>query len=130
MLVRPLPGARRRRSLAASSRGLGVSRVGTFMRVTLPLLRHALGVSLALVFLSCMKELPLTMLLAPEGTRTLAVRLWSETHEAAFAEAAPRALAVLGISTSFVGLLLLRERGSGARVERAASGETPILQGA
>jgi iron(III) transport system permease protein len=130
--VGPLRSALYSRSprLEEASRGLGASRAATFVRVTLPLLRHAMGVSLALVFLSCMKELPLTMLLAPEGARTLAVRLWSETHEAAFAEAAPRALAVLGISASFVGLLLLRERGAGSRPRRAVSGEGPILQGA
>ncbi|MEX0654241.1 MAG: iron ABC transporter permease [Phycisphaeraceae bacterium] len=96
--------------LEEASRALGHSQLATFFRVTLPLLRPGLVVSLALVFLSVMKELPLTFLLSPLGFGTLATNLWSYTEEAMFAEAAPFALLILLISATFVGVLLASER--------------------
>lgn len=94
--------------LEEASRSLGWGRVQTFFRVTLPLLRSGLVVSVALVFLSAMKELPLTFILSPLGFETLAMNLWSLTNEAMFAAAAPYALTILVFSGLFVGLLLLR----------------------
>ncbi|MEX0741919.1 MAG: ABC transporter permease subunit, partial [Phycisphaeraceae bacterium] len=94
--------------LEEASRSLGWGRIQTFYRVTLPLLRSGIVVSVALVFLSAMKELPLTFILSPLGFETLAKNLWSHTNEAMFAEAAPYALTILIFSGLFVGLLLLR----------------------
>ncbi len=93
--------------LEEASRSLGAGRLETFFRVTLPVLRHGLIVSMALVFLSCMKELPLTMLLAPIGFETLAMNVWNYTENVEFAQAAPYALAILIFSAAFVGVLLL-----------------------
>jgi iron(III) transport system permease protein len=42
-----------------------------------------------------MKELPATLLLRPTGTNTLATSLWTETGVAAYAAAAPYALALV-----------------------------------
>ncbi|MFA9479169.1 ABC transporter permease [Phycisphaerales bacterium AB-hyl4] len=95
--------------LEEASRSLGHGQIATFFRVTLPLLRPGLVVSLALVFLSVMKELPLTFLLSPLGFGTLATNLWSYTEEAMFAEAAPFALLILLLAAMFVGVLLANE---------------------
>jgi iron(III) transport system permease protein len=96
--------------LEEASRALGFSPFSTFARVTLPLLRPGLIVSLSLVFLSAMKELPLTMLLAPPGFETLSMNIWQYTEDATYARAAPYALCVLGVSSLFVGVLLVNER--------------------
>ncbi len=96
--------------LEEASRALGYGPISTFTRVTLPLLRPGLIVSLSLVFLSAMKELPLTMLLAPPGFETLSMNIWQSTEEASYAQAAPYALCVLAISSLFVGVLLFNER--------------------
>jgi iron(III) transport system permease protein len=59
-----------------------------------------------------MKELPITLLLAPVGFQTLAFNTWSYAEEAMFGEAAPYALTIMFFSACFVGLLLARERTS------------------
>lgn len=93
-----------------ASRSLGSGRWKTFWRVTVPVLRHGLIVATALVFLSCMKELPLTMLLSPTGTHTLAMEVWSYSEEGLYGKVAPFALTILLFSAAFVGILLLRGR--------------------
>jgi iron(III) transport system permease protein len=95
--------------LEEAARSLGFSPLGAFIRVTLPLLWRGALASTALVFLSCVKELPLTFLLAPVGFDTLATRVWGYTSEAMYAEAAPHALLIVAFSALFVGLLLTRE---------------------
>ena len=92
--------------LEEAARSLGVGPIRAFARVTLPLLRNGLVASVALVFLSAMKELPLTFLLAPLDFQTLATNVWSYASEAMFAHAAPYALMILLISAALVGLLL------------------------
>ncbi len=96
--------------LEEASRALGRGPGATFWRVTVPVLRNGLLVSLALVFLSCMKELPLTMLLAPIGFESLAMNVWDHSENAEFARAAPFALAILLVSALFTAVLLLSGR--------------------
>lgn len=95
--------------LEEASRALGKGFMKTSLAVTLPLLRPGLMVSLALVFLSTMKELPLTMLLKPYDFTNLAYELWARTDERLFADAAPFALGILVVSVVFVGALLAGE---------------------
>ncbi len=94
--------------LEEASRSLGCGPLRTFMRVTFPVLRSGLAVSVALVFLSAMKELPLTILLAPIGFSTLAINAFNYAQEAMFIEAAPYALAIVAFSAMLVGLVLWR----------------------
>lgn len=93
-----------------AARALGCSPLTAFARATLPLLWRGVVASTALVFLSSLKELPLTFLLAPVGFDTLAMRVWGYTSEAMYAEAAPYALLIAIFSGVFVGLLLSQEK--------------------
>ena len=96
--------------LEEAARGLGYSALTAFFKATFPLLVRGLTVSVALVFLAVMKELPITFLLSPPGYETLATNVWSYTSEAMFAEAAPYALTLLLFSALFVWVLLIQER--------------------
>jgi iron(III) transport system permease protein len=99
--------------LEEAARSMGRSRLRAFGEVTLPLLRRGLLVSIAFVFLSAMKELPLTFLLAPPGFETLALGTWSYAREALFGQAAPYALLTMAFAAAFVGVLLAQEREEG-----------------
>ncbi|MDX1564231.1 MAG: iron ABC transporter permease [Phycisphaeraceae bacterium] len=94
--------------LEEASRMLGRGPVRTYLTVTFPLLKTGLLAAAALVFLSALKELPLTFILSPQDFPTLAKSVWDLSGEVDFAGAAPHALAILICSTMFVSLLLLR----------------------
>ena len=89
-----------------AARLLGRGPVRAFAEATLPVLRRGLAASVALVFLSALKELPLTFLLSPLGFESLATRAWSAAGESLFAVAAPYALVLIATSTLLVGLVL------------------------
>ncbi|WP_102127600.1 ABC transporter permease [Deinococcus planocerae] len=96
--------------LEEAARVLGARPGRTLWRVTLPIMRPGLLTSAALVFLSVLKELPLTLLLAPTGFDTLARGVWTATEEAQYAAAAPYALALAAGGALLTGLILRRER--------------------
>lgn len=105
--------------LEEAARGLGRTSLGAFAAVTFPLLRRGLVVSVAFVFLSAVKELPMAFLLSPLGFSSLAMGVWGATTEALYGVAAPYALVLIGASTLLVGLLLAE------RAVEAPAGETP-----
>lgn len=107
-------------NIEEAARSLGRTPLRAFASVTLPLLRPGIIVSIAFVFLSAMKELPITFLISPLGFDPLAINVWSYANEAMFARAAPYALAIMAFSALFVGLLLVREK-STSRQTHAAS---------
>jgi iron(III) transport system permease protein len=92
------------------ARTLGRSPGAVLREVTLPIIRPGLVAGGALVFLTAMKELPTTILLAPTGFDTLAVRIWSTTSEGFFARAAPPALLMVLVAAASLWLLLRQER--------------------
>lgn len=92
-----------------AARSLGRSPLRAFASTTLPLIRTGIVVSIAFVFLSAIKELPLTVLLSPPGFETLSTNVWGYASEALFGQAAPYALAIVGLSAVFVGILLRYE---------------------
>jgi iron(III) transport system permease protein len=81
-----------------AARSLGHTPINVARRVTLPLIRSGLLSGGALVFLTAMKELPITLLLGPIGFRTLATATWSATAEGFFARAAAPALLLIVVS--------------------------------
>ncbi|MFK7160008.1 iron ABC transporter permease [Marinospirillum sp. MEB164] len=97
-------------NLEEAAFSLGYSPLATFYHVIFPRLRRSLLASATLVFLFCMKELPITMLLSPTNYTTLAVTVYTRTSEGMMAEAAPFAAAILLFSTLSVGLVLNREK--------------------
>ena len=81
-----------------AARSLGRGRFGVFTRITVPQIVPGLSSGALLVFLTVMKELPVTLLLSPIGFETLATHVWSATSEAFFARAALPALILVGLS--------------------------------
>lgn len=80
------------------ARSLGLSSFQVIRRVTLPLSAPAIGAGAALVLLTCMKELPATLLLRPTGVDTLATSLWTHTGVGAYGAAAPYGLALVALA--------------------------------
>jgi len=97
-------------NLEEAARALGRTPAQAFFSVTVPMLKRGLLVSVAFVFLSAMKELPITFLLSPPGFESLAMKTWSAANEAMFDAAAPYALTIMFFSAAFVGLLLVQEK--------------------
>ena len=99
--------------LEEAARGLGRRPLHVFTSVTAPLVAPGLLAGAALVFLSAMKELPVTLLLRPIGFDTLATEVWTATSVSAYSAAAPPALALMVFAAPAV-WLLLRPRTAGA----------------
>ncbi len=97
-----------------AARSLGRNQLRVWASVTLPMVRPGIIVGAALVFLTVMKELPATLLLAPTGFRTLATEMWAAADEGFFAGAAVPGLLLIVVSAIPVAVLLLRERRAGA----------------
>jgi iron(III) transport system permease protein len=95
-------------TLEEASRALGVSPTRTFLRVTLRLTAPAAAAGASLVFVAAATELTATLLLAPTGTRTLAMRFWSLSGELDYPAAAPYAAALIVLSIP-VTVLLYRQ---------------------
>jgi iron(III) transport system permease protein len=93
------------------ARATGSTPLQVLRRVTLPLAAPGIGAGAAMVFLTCMKELPATLLLRPLGTDTLATKLWTETGVAAYSAAAPYAAVLVLLSAVPTYLLTVRSRG-------------------
>lgn len=95
--------------LEEAARSLGLSRRQAILRITIPLLQPGIWAGFALVFLSTIKELPVTLLLGPAGYSTLATQIWSATGEAFFTRAAAPALILLAVSALSIFLILGQE---------------------
>jgi iron(III) transport system permease protein len=93
--------------LEESSRSMGLSPGRTFLRVTGPLILPAALAGGALVFLGTINELTATLLLAPTGTRTLAIQFWTHVNNLDYGQAAPYA-AVMVLLSMPVAYLLFR----------------------
>ncbi len=91
-----------------AARGLGRRSWQVLLTIILPLLRPGVLAAASLVFLTAMKELPATLILAPIGYRTLATSVWNAVSEAFFARAAAPALLLIAVTA--VPLILLSRR--------------------
>jgi iron(III) transport system permease protein len=93
-----------------AARTLGRSPGAVLRDVTLPIIRPGLVAGGALVFLTAMKELPTTILLAPTGFDTLATRIWGATSDGFFARAALPALLMVAVAAASLWFVLRAER--------------------
>ncbi|MEV4141611.1 iron ABC transporter permease [Dactylosporangium sp. NPDC049742] len=91
--------------LLEASRSLGVSGLGTLIRVVLPLVLPSALTGFVLVFLATSTELTATLLLAPTGTETLATAFWSASDELDYVASAPYAAAMIALSAPLTILL-------------------------
>jgi len=95
-------------SLEEASGSLGTPPAGTLARITLRLIAPAAATGASLVFVAVATELTATLLLAPTGTRTLAMRFWSWSSELDYAAAAPYALTMIVLAVP-VTMVLYRQ---------------------
>lgn len=93
------------------ARTLGATPLRVFRTVTFPLVRSGLVAGVAMVFLTVIKELPVTLLLSPTGFTTLAGMVWAGTSEGFYTRAAPAALLLIFVSFLSVVLLVLDDYG-------------------
>lgn len=96
-------------ALEEASRTLGHGGAATFRRVVLPLSRPGILTGAALVFLTIMKELPATLMLAPTEFTTLATHVWSTTTDNFYGRAAAPALVLVLLASMPTALLALRD---------------------
>lgn len=105
-------------NLEESARSLGRTPWQTLREITLPLVRPGVISGAMLIFLTAIKELPATLLLAPLGFSTLATQIWQATAEnAAFTQAAVASLMMLMVSTIATLIILSQERRSHKKLD-------------
>ena len=109
--------------LDEAARSLGARPLSRFLRVSVPLMAPGLGAGAALVFIAASTELTSTLLLAPTGTRTLATQFWAHSSALEYAEAAPYAALLVGVSLPATWLL-----SRSARRPRPGAATTPPLE--
>ena len=91
-----------------AARTLNAGPLEAFRRVTLPLIMPGVVVGSILVFLTTMKELPVTLMLQPIGMDTLVIIIWDAQSALAYRYAAIPALVLIFISGLSM-LILLRQ---------------------
>lgn len=98
--------------LERAAAALGRSPAGSLLAVTLPLAAPGVAAAMALVAMGVSTELTATLLLAPNGTRTLATEFWALTGELDYAKAAPYAVLMILLSLPMTALLHAQTRKS------------------
>jgi iron(III) transport system permease protein len=91
--------------LEQAAMSLGRSPFRAFMAVTLRLAAPGIAASLCLVSLGVATELTATLMLAPNGVRTLATAFWSLVSEIDYMAAAPYAASMVLVSAPLTFLL-------------------------
>jgi iron(III) transport system permease protein len=86
---------------------LGTTSFGLLWRVHIPLIRPAVIASTLLIFVECMKELPVTLMLRPINTETLSTLLYADASRGNYEESAIAALLIVAVGIIPV-LLLTR----------------------
>ena len=102
--------------LEEAARSLGRPPLLAFATVTLRFVMPSALAGAALVFLGIVTELTSTLLLAPNGTRTLAIQFWSRVNDIDYAGAAPYASLMILLSLPVTYLLFARSRSEATAV--------------
>jgi len=110
----------------AAARTLGATPTEVVRRVLLPLSRSGAIGGATLVFLTIVKELPATLLLAPTGFSTLATRVWSATDEAFYTRAALPALLLVLVGSLPLAVSMVRQE---RRRSRAMPAPSTVMRG-
>jgi iron(III) transport system permease protein len=92
-----------------AARSLGRTPLGVLRTITAPLTANGMLAGGALVFLTAVKELPATLILAPIGFETLATEIWKATSVGFFERGAVPSLVLLAISAIPLYMLTARE---------------------
>jgi iron(III) transport system permease protein len=92
-----------------AARSLGRSPFAVLRSITAPLIASGVLAGAALVFLTAIKELPATLILAPIGFETLATEIWNATSVGFFERGALPSLVLLAVSAAPLYLLTARE---------------------
>jgi iron(III) transport system permease protein len=95
--------------LEEAGRSLGRRPIAVLRTITVRLAAAGLLAGAALVFLTAIKELPATLILAPIGFETLPTEIWKQTSAAFYERGAIPALALLIISAPPLYLLTARD---------------------
>ncbi|ERI38350.2 iron ABC transporter permease [Arthrobacter sp. AK-YN10] len=98
------------KELDEAAQSLGKAPLVSFFRVTLRLSAPAAAGGAALVFLAIVNELTATLLLSPNGTKTLATEFWSKSSEIDYTGAAPYALLMILLSAPMTYLLFQQSK--------------------
>src|SRR5680860_31656 len=96
--------------LEEAARSLGRTPTAAFLAVTTRFIAPSALAGAALVFLGIVNELTATLLLAPNGTRTLAIQFWSQVNDINYAGAAPYAMLMIALSLPVTYLLFAKSR--------------------
>ncbi len=96
--------------LERAAAALGRAPLATALTVTARLAAPGLAAAMALVGLGVTTELTATLLLAPNGTRTLATEFWSWSSELDYARSAPYAVLMIAVSLPLTLLLNVQSR--------------------
>lgn len=95
--------------LIEAAGALGAGRLRVFRRVTLPMLLPGVVAGGALVFLTTMKELPITLMLRPSGFQTIATHIWAAQDQGFYQYAAIPALILIALSGLSMLVMLSQE---------------------
>jgi iron(III) transport system permease protein len=87
------------------ARSLGKPPLIAFWKVTARLAAPSALAGGALVFLGIVNELTATLLLGPNGTRTLTTQFWTNVRDLDYAQAAPYAFLMVVLSIPMAGIL-------------------------
>lgn len=101
--------------LEQAARSLGRTPTQALWHITLRLAAPGVASGMAMVFLAITTELTATLLLAPNGTQTLATAFWAHSSEIDYAAAAPHAVLMVLLSLPLTWLLHTQSQRSAGR---------------
>lgn len=96
--------------LEQAANTLGRTPLQAITQITLRLSAPGAAAGAALVGIGIMTELTATQMLAPNGTRTLAMAFWAKSGELDYAAAAPYALIMVALSLPLTVVLFIQSR--------------------
>lgn len=111
-------------SLDMAAKSLGAGHARLVGRIHAPMLRPAITAAALLVFVDCMKELPIALLLRPFNFETLATHVYAEAARGTYEDGAVAALMIVLVGLVPIALLAgtsFREAPSGGSARSASA---------